>query len=123
MTTEQILENNRLIAEFMGWKKSHYPNLPDKMYNLDKDGEEMGCHISQFSYHNSWNWLIPVVEKIESLGYVVKIHLKSCFIMSHDKFIANIGNYISKFHSKASKIDAVYAACVSFIQWFNTQNK
>ena len=38
MSTEEIIEGNKLIAEFMG---------------------------DDFSYHSDWSWLMPVVEKIE----------------------------------------------------------
>ena len=40
--------NNRLIAEFMGAE---------------------GHPLDQMKYHTSWDWLMPVIEKIETLGY------------------------------------------------------
>ena len=42
-------ENNKLIAEFM-----------------EVDGF---LSLSQMEYHNSWDWLMGVVDKIERLGY------------------------------------------------------
>ena len=45
------MNNNKLIAEFMGWK----PNEHHWCLNGDKD----------LQYHTSWDWLIPVVNKIE----------------------------------------------------------
>jgi len=72
-------ENNKMIAEFMGarpitftdktkghsfWKdegiEGRYGAFPDGSSNyFDYDK----------GYHTSWDWLMPVVEKIESLGY------------------------------------------------------
>ena len=49
MNSIEILEGNKLIAEFLNQK------LPS---NSDFD---------IYLYHSSWDWLIPVVEKIESL--------------------------------------------------------
>ena len=50
------MENNKLIAEFMQ-KGTEGFGLYD--YN--------GCHykVNELMFHNSWDWLIPVVQKIE----------------------------------------------------------
>ena len=47
------MEDNKLIAEFMG-----YPNIAN-----DKDKKDYleDC----VKYHESWDWLMPVVQKIE----------------------------------------------------------
>lgn len=47
---ENTTEKNRLIAEFMGWKKVW------DMPNIDKAQK----------YHESWDWLMPVVGVISS---------------------------------------------------------
>ena len=62
MNTEQLTEvikGNKLIAEFMGWEKSPYPNTPHKMYKGDN-----GVHIDNLEYHSSWDWLMPVCIKL-----------------------------------------------------------
>lgn len=57
MTTKEINEGNKLIAEFMGGKliDIYYdiPNLPLAVYNKD-------C----LSYYSSWDWLMPVCIKL-----------------------------------------------------------
>ena len=50
MNTE---ENNKMIAEFMG---------VGELYEAQSSNQWN-------QYHESWDWLMPVVEKIESLGY------------------------------------------------------
>ena len=45
-------ENNRLIAEFMGVGKLHEAQSSNQWNQ----------------YHTSWDWLMPVVEKIENDG-------------------------------------------------------
>jgi WD40 repeat protein len=73
----------------------------------------MPCKLK---YHEDWNKLMPVVEKIESLKGIVTIKKDSCEIQY--KF-GGIGNY-SVFNMK---IDAVWNACVKYIHWYNNQPK
>ena len=91
MTTE----NNKIIAEFMG-----------------------ATLIKDLKYHLDWNWLMEVVEKIESLGYKVDIskwgNSQYCGIYLNGKKIS--GNETN------TKIEAVYNASLEFIKWYN-ENK
>jgi hypothetical protein len=50
------IENNRLIAEFMGEINS----IEDKV-SFTKN-----CSTDELKYHTSWDWLIPVVAKIRN---------------------------------------------------------
>ena len=52
------MENNKLIAEFMGLCP-----LSRSGFISDKKQEYYGS-LSDLQYHTSWNWLMPVVEKI-----------------------------------------------------------
>lgn len=61
MTKEQITEGNKLIAEFMGG-------------HLNTDSQQSrnewifpDWHTDQLYYHESWDWLMPSVEKIKIL--------------------------------------------------------
>ena len=71
MTKEEILEGNRLIAEFMGLK----PKMlnPDQYYWSDaqffhtvNDTPEkvMDDIVEYVKYRTSWDWIMPVVNKI-----------------------------------------------------------
>ena len=54
-------KNNKLIAEFMELE------TPDGVYfeYLTKDGERSKLtHFMLLEYHLSWDWLMPVVQKI-----------------------------------------------------------
>jgi hypothetical protein len=53
------MKDNKLIAEFMG---TVYPELDNAIVidNLIVKEDEL-------QYHNSWDWLMPVVDKIESM--------------------------------------------------------
>jgi len=68
---------------------------------------ENKCYLD-LKFHTSWDWLIPVVQKIESLGYV--------FTIQGGK--AEFGEMISKpqcFTSK-DKLSSTYDAVVRFIR-------
>lgn len=118
--------DNELIAEFMGavvakevwggsgsfhriWNIKHPVNNSDCVY----DGVGM-------KYATSWDWLMPVVEKIEST------ELQNSFFPCI-KIVGNAvafdtgGDYIYHKNS-ASKIENVYKAVVDFIKFYNSQN-
>ena len=71
---------------------------------------------SKLKYHESWNMLMEVVEKIESLGGIVKIHGNTCDLQF--KF-GGIGHY----NTQATKIEAVWGACAEYIQYYNKHVK
>ncbi len=56
----KIMKDNKLIAEFMGIEsfKDSLASLHQGKINVDLDVYE------QSQYHNSWDWLMPVVQKI-----------------------------------------------------------
>ena len=104
------MENNKLIAEFMGMKYSD-----ERSFN---DGEWTHSIKSLSKFETSWDWLMPVVEKIESLKYRVEISHNGCLIESHkDLDTARINSGIGEI--EPTKLKATYKAVVGFIN----QNK
>ena len=56
------IENNRIIAEFMG-----LPSINDEgQVNFIKGLKHTPDY--ELQYHSNWNWLMPVVEEIYQLG-------------------------------------------------------
>lgn len=100
-----IEEGNKLIAEFMGITPIVENN--GVVYKDPNTG-----HIMLIRYHTSWDWLMPVVEKIESLGYGVTIYRKGCHINDIGLFGVNGFNH-------KSKIEQTWLAVVEFIKWYN----
>ena len=122
------MENNKLIAEFMD-----YPS--NDIWRTNTENKLMS------EYHKSWDWLMPVVEKIESLdlkeyGYqweghdgeteynngsiFVEIEQDMCWIymnLSLDPlYTLNEKTHRAKFDTK---LEATYAAVVEFIEYYN----
>jgi hypothetical protein len=91
------MKYNKLIAEFMGMTYGD-PNDNSVMIQMTPQGNEV-VPIESMKYHCSWDWLMPVVEKIEQVHEGVPkqlIHL-----------------------SLLSTRDEVYNAVVEFINQLN----
>jgi len=150
-----MVESNKLFAEFLGytyhnfskdtinpgWRKS---NCIHKLSMMGKVGERNYlCRThKQLKFDTDWNWLMQVVEKIESLNvndFAVQLQRKdvepiegqfylsmfgkeaqflaSVFYWQHDNTIEGL-----KIEEGSSKIEAVYKACLAFINWYNENN-
>ena len=102
MKTEEIIAGNRLLAEFMKTKSS----IVNDMY-FGADG--ILYSVENLRYHFSWDWLIPVVEKIlctENTGL-------------------DWEGYYEKIHDSlwSINIESVWLACVEFVKWWNEEQK
>lgn len=144
---ENIIENNRLIAEFMGARMTlvdhtHGNEEYCKENGLDKwliptwskpegfnDDWGWGKYqLGKWEYHKSYDWLMPVVDKIEILfegSLIVVIKDSRCFIEQDTQYAVSTGfkDNVPKCYSgfASSKIEAIYLTCVEFIKWYNSQ--
>lgn len=113
-------ENNRLLAEFIGWELKHNPNISQKTWSNKEEGYCRDKDSTFIEYSNNWNWLMKVVEKIESLGFTFTIRLKWVKISkthNSDEVI------LIRWEEDETKIEAVYNACLEFIEWYNENVK
>jgi hypothetical protein len=121
MTEKGIIEGNKLIGEFMDDDGTlcYYKGLDGPQY-------ESGMYLK---YNKSWDWLMPIVEKIESIyddfhGYFgVYISSNSCTIQG-TRLNTSIENPHYAYHNDVTlntKIESTWYAVVQFIQWYNTQ--
>jgi hypothetical protein len=133
MINKQIIKDNIIIAKFMGWNILPFEKryaLDGWYYGINSKGKRYNglCAISKnncwlaiaakVKYHSSWDWLMPVVEKIESLDYKVDIFYKYAQVSTMDEdFICR------SFAINHSKIQEVWEMVVKFIKWYNKQNK
>lgn len=73
-----IYYNNRLIAEFMEFPKqsdavddrttAYYIGNIIKANNINNQNEDDVFHPDDMMFHSSWDWLMPVAEKIYDVG-------------------------------------------------------
>ena len=138
------IENNKIIAEFMGAKEiitetTHRIYKEFEMYGIiesieDREDIKHFYQPEEMLFNSDWNWLMEVVEKIEQTTIKetygqfnekesnaivsVVIENKFCQILSNGIYLNEI---ISE--NEETKIEAVYNACIEFIKWYNEQNK
>jgi hypothetical protein len=131
MENEKINEGNVLIAEFMGEEchLSRYYYLPQFGHYRNSYGNiEYNETFSddQLKYHSSWDWLMPVVEKIAQFpkGSVLMMS-----VVGHYKVqLYNQGRALgSEPHGDSgiqdSFIYATWLAVINFIKWYNEHLK
>lgn len=125
LTEEQIIEWNMLLARFMGGKDKTEKaiGIPDKHLWLPFHGI---CRFDTIQvgkgptlqYHRSWDWLMDVVEKIESLGYEAQITSSWSAILLHNSAIYLVNIYSV---DGPNKLTATYRAIVEFVKWYNNR--
>ena len=144
MTTK---EGNKLIAEFMGLK---HPRKSILGYDIKCGWDGLDFDISHWwikkdkdiylseslKYHSSWDWLMPVVEKIEKMEYWIEIchsHLGTnkrpnpitwCEISKENHRDLVMDDCYTKIsRGEGTMIEATWLAVVEFIQWYNQNQK
>lgn len=114
MKPKEIEEGNKLIAEFMNHKFLNQEEYAKETYCPKEEIINMPeCNLF---YHCSWDELMPVVEKIESLGYDVFINGLYCRITD-----SGLSDFEIESSEVACKIESVFSTCVEFAEWYNNQ--
>lgn len=68
------LEGNRLIADFMGYKKDRWPFESDDRYKVGS----LMYPICNLKFHDSWDWLMPACKKFDGLNLMDTEYEKLC---------------------------------------------
>ena len=141
-----IVEKNKLIAQFLGWELYNGLN-PKWNGSFETNKPFLGSRVyeqHELKFNTSWDWLMPVVEKIENYhtpnfysfdegnenDYSVSFSIdSSCIICTiHYKqpdptkqrktkqFSTNVQTL------KMSKIEPTYNVVVDFIKFYNENN-
>lgn len=126
--------DNELIAEFMGMHKADSDKLllTPEFVMIDKDKNYWS--LNKLEYATSWDWLMPVVEKISKFVYdeyktnngykdVIEkdyAYPRTFAMLNSEKFMVRFNRMT--LHESESLIDATYQAIVEFVKWYN-ENK
>jgi len=120
-----IVENNKLIAEFMSIPViNETSGIITPMYKAVGLGG--WCREDELKYNLRWDWLMSVVEKIESLDLEL---LKRNIKYNLDKGInfQNSNSIIIRWDKNNKRVfissdrNRAYKAVVEFIKWYNKQ--
>lgn len=116
------MKDNELIAIFMGWRPT-----------IDGDGwyEPNLAFRDTLLFYESWDWLMPVVEKISKITFkwetkhesgTDSYYLRTFGMLDEEtgRVMVRINN--CALHTAPTLIEATYKAVVEFIKWYN-ENK
>src|SRR5687768_9741 len=117
--------DNEIIAEFMG--------LPLEKDEVQFTGGTKKVPFQNWQYDTSWDWLMPVVEKLQEpevkKGRIVResaniqIFYKNCFIEYIDEELDATYDLHPNGVQGETKLEATYKAIVEFIKWYNSEKK
>jgi hypothetical protein len=134
MTKEEILTGTTLIVEFLGGKyvgKERMGGIDYDMFDLPEsfpiklsDADMFGMKRTGYTaFHESFDWIMPVVEKIEEIHHPVEYHYINVRISQGYIEIEGANKRIYRNTSvEGSKIKALWLAVIDFIKWYN-ENK
>lgn len=112
--------DNELIAEFMGFEK-----VSTKTADYWQDGSRTIRWDEIEKYTTSWDWLMPVVEKINTLG--IDNFGQPCFVIHPNEAMICAGElkdvrFSDRTEIHGTLIICVYNVAVQFIKWYNTHS-
>lgn len=76
MSTQEIINNNVLLAEFMGilyglrTEHNEEEKFKVRIHQYQGIAETEGLHINHSKFHSSWDWLMPVAIKLKKNLYL-----------------------------------------------------
>ncbi len=125
MEPQEILKNNKLIAEFMGWKQiGNFYIIGTTLHqfvffrNIETsplDSTYIVAYENKLLFDSSWDWLMPVINQIgEKTDYELIINSQESY---WNKFGDNPTN---QEYGGYSNIENIWIAVIEFIKWYNT---
>lgn len=136
MKKETIIEGNILIAKFMGAKVVQREGRPigdfhgfgpyvDGSIGLQASGSRDHCELVfiRSPYHDSWSWLMPVLGRIEKLGFHTGIATSPAHhvvVFSNEEPFPDNKSMTFTFNTEDNtKLEAVYLSIVAAIRIIN----
>lgn len=114
-------EGNKLIATFMD-RESYVHSDSERLF------VKWGNHsFEEARYHTSWDWLMPVITKIEEI-YETENSLSGFSISGHGAYFS-AGGFLEEAAAYPtgpkpafkSRIEAAWYVVINFIKWYNTE--
>jgi hypothetical protein len=112
---EYIRKGNHHIAVFM---QDFYDTGLEPSYYIRKNKE---YKIEDAQYHSSWEWLMPVVDKIEELGYKVYLDKYSCQVYRRYQDFPD--NFIIDADFKVGRLENAFDGISAFAEWWERKGR
>ena len=117
------MESNKLIAEFMGYDISTIASSGVEVVEF----ESKDTKVENLKYHESWDWLMPVVERInnthsDNYGNHYSFQIGNGFVWVDPHMGSRIffsGNDVD--HKDEPMISKVHRGVVEFIKEYNDE--
>lgn len=122
MKEQEIIENNKLIAEFMDmeWRDEPFNNFFFK-----------GLNVGDLKFNESWDWLMPVIEKISTVKFPDDVYpetgnrtyIEQCYPRTfgmrdeNGYFMFRLNGY--SLYKSEKLIESAYNSVVEFIISYN----
>jgi hypothetical protein len=112
---DHINKGNHDIAIFMN---DYYDTGLEPAYYIRKNKE---YKLKEAQYHSSWDWILPVIDKIEDLGFRVYFTSESCQI--YRKYQDFPDNFIIDADFKETRLENTFDGISAFAEWWNRKGK
>ena len=107
MSEQEIIEGNKLIAEFIGLEKNDFGYWINKDYLFNS---QLKLFDFELKFHSSWDWLIPCINKIYESDWYYKWKDTS-------------GQFEKEIFINTKFIEVTWEQVVEFIKWYNKCQK
>ena len=115
----KTIEGNKLIAEFIGWRKGHPEKDGWKEQWFEK---ESGIRHKYLLFNTSWDWLMPVVNKCYEIAWRTEMR-KDYNIDTFKEIYGELGSEnrqnIEESFLGIINITDTWGAVTEFIKWYN----
>lgn len=91
------------------------------VHSVHKEMDEW--EMKTLKFHEDWNQLMRVVEKIRNLGYHIEITISVDISVDIIKLRGDPSKDVLHITSYSSALNAVYTAVYQFITWLNQQKQ
>lgn len=137
--TRQHIQSRDTIKEVFLLPKDH--PIVEEMYT-DRPGfewqkDKLVVEFEDLEFDRNWNWLMPVVEKIEKMKFPElasnfspeygSVKITGCYVDKDENWayrasILLTTNTVGKPVREKTMIQATYKAVVEFIKWYKSKN-
>lgn len=130
MTKQEIINSNKLIAEFMGyiysghakaWGIGNAKNIGERIFNgkMYKNVIKAEKFEEKLFFHSSWDWLMPVIAKCTKSFEHHQYDSEKYYHITEEIFHPDY--CLSEFMN--NNIMAIFERVVMYIKWYNEHKK